>query len=379
MKVELITVGNDLLLSDIINTVAALVTRKLTEAGVVLTCRLTVGEDVALLTDVLRTAVARADLVVVVGGIDEAQDYVTLRAIATVTGHSFTGDQPIPSAAQWLASKQSGGWLLAAAEGTIVCLPRQRLELAYLLDAHLLPWLRRHIPTERISAWLLLRTVGMMESNVRQELADITLNDNSRITFDSFAGQTAVRLWAEGSTEQEVTAELERLRTEVSQRLGAHIYGGEQDLLPQVVLDLLQQKQVNLVLAECDTGQVLARLLETTAAGSLSDRVRAGPTANAGQLAHYLGLSSLPAQGDLTQWCRRAAEQLLPQDDAGLGLLVYNHLTPGGIQMLITLASPLGVSITQRSFSGRPENIDHWVCSLALAHLRRWLLVHGTV
>jgi hypothetical protein len=70
------------------------------------------------------------------------------------------------------------------------------------------------------------------------------------------------------------------------------------------------------------------------------------------------------------------AERLLQRAESDLGLVVYNHMTPGGIQMLVTLASPMGVSVTQRSFSGRPENIDQWVCSLALAHLRRWLLVH---
>ena len=50
---------------------------------------------------------------------------------------------------------------------------------------------------------------------------------------------------------------------------------------------------------------------------------------------------------------------------------------PGGVQILVTLASPNGVSVTQRSFGGHPENIDQGALTLGLAHLRRWLLVHS--
>jgi nicotinamide-nucleotide amidase len=377
MKVEVITVGNDLLLSDVINTMAAYVTRKLHEVRVGLTCRLTVGEDVALLTDVLQTAVSRADVVIVVGGLNEEQQYVTLRALATIVGHPFDNQQMAPPAAQRLGSSdvELNGWLLETENGVFFCLPRQRPELAYLLDAQVLPWLRQQMPAERVSAWAMLRTVGLMESNLRERLADVAAGENSRILLDSFAGQTNVRLWAEGSSDQKVTAELSRLKELISQRLGDYIYGSETDRLEQVIVRLLRQSDVRLVLAECNTGRVLARLLEP--ADEENGRIRAIPTYDAAQLADYLNSPNLPTESDLIQWCRGVAEQLLQQSDAALGLVVYNHLTPGGIQMLITLASPMGVSVTQRSFSGRPENIDQWVCSLSLAHVRRWLLVHG--
>jgi hypothetical protein len=83
-----------------------------------------------------------------------------------------------------------------------------------------------------------------------------------------------------------------------------------------------------------------------------------------------------PDQDNLTQWCRRAAEEMLVQTKTDLGLMVYNNMTPGGVQILVTLASSNGVSVTQRSFGGHPDNIDQWALTLGLAHLRRWLLVH---
>jgi nicotinamide-nucleotide amidase len=377
MKVEVVTVGNDLLLSDIINTMSAHVTRKLLEVRASLTCRVTVGQDLSLLVNVLKTAVSRADTVVVVGGLNEEERYITLKALATITGHTFTADQKVHPAAQRLGGGNAlaDGWLLLTDSGMFVCLPRQRHELAYLLDAFVLPWLRSAIPAERVSGWVLLRTVGLMESNLRERLVDVDVADNSQIILDSFAGQTNIRLVVEGDSKTEVTAELKRLKTLVSERLGDYIYGEEDDRLERVVVRMLRRSQIKLMFAECNTGRVLARLLE--AADEENGRVRAIPTYDVEQLAEYLEITSLPSQGDLTQWCRGAAERCLQRPDIDLGLIVYNHLTPGGIQMLITLASPMGVSVTQRSFSGRPENIDQWVCSLALAHLRRWLLAHG--
>jgi len=51
-------------------------------------------------------------------------------------------------------------------------------------------------------------------------------------------------------------------------------------------------------------------------------------------------------------------------------------MTPGGVQLSVYLASAQGVSVTQRSFGGHPENINQWACTLGLAHLHRWLLAH---
>ncbi|HEX6383482.1 MAG TPA: hypothetical protein VF177_02325 [Anaerolineae bacterium] len=79
----------------------------------------------------------------------------------------------------------------------------------------------------------------------------------------------------------------------------------------------------------------------------------------------------------MTQWCRTAAEQLRLKSETDLGLVVYKNVTRSGVQVLVTLASPTGVSVTQRSFGGHPENIDQWAFTLGLTHLRRWLLVHS--
>ena len=376
MKVEVITVGDDLLCGDVINIMSAHVVRRLVDVRVQITCRVTVGQELALVADVVQTAVSRADVVIVIGGLTEEEQYASLQAIATLTNHPFTPTQKVQPQGQQLGGDASPavGWRLTIGQSTLFGLPRQQSELLYLVDTHVLPWIQAHVPAEQVVAGRLLRTVGLLESVVRERLDDLPLGDNGRIFFDSLAGQTNIHLRVEGPSEVEVVADLQQLQQAITERLGDYIYGQKNDRLEHVIVDLLQQSQIRLVLAECNTGRALARLLEP-AAGE-NGRIQAIPTYDAEQLADYLQMASQPTQNNLTHWCRSVAERLLHRPQAGLGLLVYNHLTPGGIQMLITLASQMGVSVAQRAFSGRPENIDQWVCSLSLAHLRRWLLVH---
>jgi hypothetical protein len=101
------------------------------------------------------------------------------------------------------------------------------------------------------------------------------------------------------------------------------------------------------------------------------------PTTTWTDLADYLHLEKLTPESDLTHWCRVAAERLLLESETDLGLVVYNNVTQGGVQVLVTLASPHGVSVTHRSFGGQPANINQWACTLGLTHLRRWLLAHS--
>ncbi|HEX6383481.1 MAG TPA: hypothetical protein VF177_02320 [Anaerolineae bacterium] len=103
------------------------------------------------------------------------------------------------------------GLLLEEPAGTIICLPGNRREMAFLLETQVLPYLRQRASSQATSGWLLLRTVGIMESSLKQELADITLDPNYRITFDSFAGQTSIKLWAEVESEEPANQKLEHL------------------------------------------------------------------------------------------------------------------------------------------------------------------------
>ncbi len=376
MKVEIVSIGDELLVSDVLDTNIAHLSRSLREINVPITCKVTVGEDVALVADVLRIALERADVVLAIGSLYEQEKGVLQTAVTRFfdasanlpdRGNFMTkmGVEPVLLPSIWLETYQ----------GFVICLPRDRQEMSYVLETAVLPFLQTKIQQESAfkSGWKLLRAVGVVESSVRSQLGELPQIPGTRITYDSFAGQTNIRLWAEGESEELVAQKLAQLKFEVIEQLGDHVYGEEDTRLEQVVLQMLVASQTKVALAECHTNRIIAN---TLAVWPESDGlIFSTPVDNSAELARYLRIP--PLADDLTSWCREAATQLLWQSKTDLSLLVFKNVTQGGIQVLVILASESGVSVTQRSFGGHPENIDAWAFSLGMAHLRRWLRAHA--
>lgn len=376
MKVEIVSVSTPLLMSDIIDTNSAYVTRSLREIDVHVICRTTVGEeDLPILADVLRVGAQRAEVVLVLGGEQGNGSGIIGQAIAQLTGRDLDGFAYLSYADDADTTMHEPGVFVENA--LIVWMPSARREMAYLLENRVLPYLQQRLRQKhigKVSGWILLRAVGIMESSVRQQLADIATDANMRITLNSYAGQTDIRLWTQAATETAVQQSLAQLRQDVMLRLGDHIYGSGKDRLEQVVLDMLIRGGFTLGLAECFTSDVIAQSLRTLPGAS--SHIFFTPATTGDELADYLSLARLMPDSDLSFWCRTTAQALLQKMNAHLGLVVYSNIAPGGVQLLVTLASAHGVSVTQRSFSGHPESIDQWANTLGLAHLHRWLLVH---
>lgn len=375
MKVEIVSIGTELLVSDILDTNAAFVSRSLREVRVELTCKATVGDDPVMIADVLRAGLQRADVVITTGGLGTGRDDFTREAITAVTGRESLSELPGIAGARVLgdASVRMCGILLEEEAGTIICLPGNRREMAYILETEVIPYLRQRFYKKSRAKWVLLRTVGLMESTLKQELADLSTDPNHRLTFDSFAGQTNIRLWVQDKTEEAAQQELDRLTAVVRERLGDHVFGTENDRLEEVVLASLTQNNIKLALLECYTNQIISDTL--TPLPNSQAVLTTLPWQTWYEVANEFQLETV-TQSNLTQWCRTAAERLVERTPDALGLVVYSNMTQGGVQILVTLASPNGVSVTQRSFGGHPDNIDQWALTLGLSHLRRWLLVH---
>ena len=377
MKVEIISISTQLLMSDILDTNAAHVARSLNQVRVDLTCKITIGDDLNMITNVIQNALQRADVVITIGGIGAGRHHYTRQAVAQTLDRVYSPEFPGIEGATILGDTNAymPGIMVQDKLGTLFCLPANRNEMAFLLETEVFPRLRDQTSLTQQSDWLLLRTVGIVASTLKETLIGIAQEPQEKITYDAFAGQANIRLWAQDQSEDKVKTRLASLKNEVLTRLGDHVYGEGEERLEKVALNLLQQSKRRLVLAECNTSQILSeawqRLLDKNQAfvefvGTDSDQA----------LAAHLNLPPYTEDDDLTSWCRTVAETLLKQKETDLSLVLYKSLTPGGVQILITLASPHGVSTTNRSFGGHPDHINEWACTLGLTHLRRWLLVH---
>lgn len=369
MKVEIVSIGTELLVSDILDTNAAYVSRSLRDLSVELTCKVTVGDDPAEIAEVFHNALLRADVVIASGGVGSDPDDFTRQALTAVIGQT-SNSKLTTIGGDNLHTK---GIMAEVDQGTLFCLPGKRRDMSYLIETEVLPYLRQALSADMVTGWTLLRSVGLMESVLKQELADAAPDPRHRIMFDSFAGQTNIRIWVQAASEEIVQQELAAIKKVVINRLGDHIFGEEADRLEQVVLSSILGHKIRLGLGECYTNRVLYESLSPLPKSSQVVTFIEAQTWQ--QLANELNLDNA-TQENLTEWCRHSAEKILQKTGSDLGLLVYSNILPGGVQIIVTLASPYGVSVTQRSFGGHPDNIDQWALTLGLAHLRRWLLVH---
>jgi nicotinamide-nucleotide amidase len=377
MKVEIVSISHQLLMSDILDTNAAHVSRSLSQVKIDLTCKVTVGDDLELITDVIQTALRRADIVITIGGLGAGSHDFTRQAVARALKRDFSPEFPGIAGATILGDKNAymPGVFVHDEQGVLFCLPANRGELAFLLETEVFPYLHQYVRLPQKSAWLLLRTVGTVASTLKEMLTGLAREPHEKVTYDAFAGQANIRLWAQGNSEEEVATRLARLKEEVRGRLGDHVYGEGDERLEEVVLTSLNQSERRLVLVECNTNRLLARAWQRLL--TADDRlVYFIATDSDEELAAYLQMPPYTADDDLVRWCRVVAEALLEKTKSDLSLVIFKSVMQGGVQVLVTLASPHGVSVMNRSFGGHPDYIDEWAGTLGLTHLRRWLLVH---
>lgn len=375
MKVEIVSIGDELLLAEILDTNASYLARCLRELAVDLTARVIVGDQQALIADALATGLNHADVVIASGGLGIHSDDFTRQAVADVTNQNLTREPPGISHGIALGPPTSvQGLLMETEQGTLICLPGNQRDMSYLVQTDVLPYLQGQLPADGVVGWILLRTAGLMESSVREMLAGLRLQPGEKITYTSYAGQTDIRVLIEAEADEAVQAGLARLTTEIETRLGEHVYGRDRARLEQVTVEKLQQQQLQVAVAEHDTGDATNQMLQSVPGAATTFTFL--PVTSQEGIGRYLGMESPEDTGDLTRWCRLVAERLRQKLVTDLGLVIYKNVTPGGVQLLITLASAAGISVSQRSFGGHPGNIDHWAGTLGLVHLRRWLLAH---
>ncbi len=379
MKVEIISIGDQLLMSDILDTNAAHTARSLRQIHTNIICKITVGDDLAMIGNVVRIALERADVVITIGGIGAGRNQFARPAIANVLDRTYVNEFPGIEGAITLGGPNAymPGMKVIDSAGVIFSLPSNRNELAYLLETEVLPYIRQNMSMTKTADWMLLRVTGIMGSTLKQTLDGIAQPPHQKLTFDSFAGQANIRLWVEALSKDEVAKQLNNMKEEVLLRLGDHVFGEGEDRLEDIVIQLLQNSNCTLAVAECFTQRVVTRTLERSLNGSLDGLIEGIATQSEEELAEYLRMDPVRGEDDMIRWCREAAELIRKQTNADLALIVFKSILQGGIQVLVTLASSNGVSVMNRSFGGYPDYIDDWACTLGLTHLRRWLLVHS--
>lgn len=288
MIVEVIAVGTELLIGQVVDTNSAAIGARLAEGGFDAHYQVTVGDNVDRLAGAIRTALDRADAVILTGGMGPTQDDLTREAICAVTGRDMARDDehaerirqritarrgvvndtvlrmadyprgatPLPNSqgvALGIALQQEGRWIFA-----VPGVPR---EMRAIIDEEVMPRLRRAAGKAAVITSRVLHTWGHGESQVAELLDDLYRSTNPSIAFLISDMEVRVRITAKGSDQTATAALLEPVEREVRRRLGGAVFATDDQTNLDVVADLLARRGWRVAAREVGTAGLVASAL----------------------------------------------------------------------------------------------------------------------
>lgn len=301
MTVELICVGTEILLGNIVNTNAAYLSEKC--AGLGLSCyfQTVVGDNEERLAMVLKTALERSDIIILSGGLGPTEDDLTKEVATGVCGKQLVLHEPSKQAIQkyfaergieptennWKqAMLPEGGIVLDNHNGTapgvimetdkakVILLPGPPGELCPMFEESVEPYLSGL--TSRVICSQTVKICGVGESKAETMVKDmIDAQTNPTIATYAKTGEVHIRVTAGAEDKKAAMKLIKPVVKELKSRFGSDIYTTEQDVtLEKAVVDLLQANDLTVTCAESCTGGLLsARLINVP---GVSDMYKSG-------------------------------------------------------------------------------------------------------
>ncbi|MEW6265263.1 MAG: CinA family nicotinamide mononucleotide deamidase-related protein [Thermodesulfobacteriota bacterium] len=363
---EVVTIGSELVLGQLVDTNAAYIASALGEIGLGLAFHTTVGDDPERMDEAFRLALERCQVVIATGGLGPTEDDLTRESAARVLGRELIFHPELlayiegifnklgyrmPSNNRRQAYIPAGAEIIPNPYGTapcfraelrgrdLFCLPGVPRETEPLLREVVIPYLKRKYSARgQVLINRVLKVGGLGESSVDAQIKDLIRSSrNPIIGLQASPGEIKVRLTARAGNEEEAGRLLDDLEAKLRERLGPLIFGRDDETLAGLTAGWLKQKGLTVAVAEALTrGLVTAELgrhLE-------SDRLRGG-----------LILNRPVPPGEL---CRR----LFDEFDADLALAVSGLPEPEEKTRIVILARTRDGRESERSLTiGGPERI----------------------
>ena len=286
MRAEIVSVGSEILLGDLVDTNSAYLARQLKQLGVNVYQKTAVGDNEERLAQVLKAATSRSDLVITTGGIGPTVDDVTRAAAAAAAGVELEFRQDLYDEIAEMFRKRNfrftpnnrkqayiprgsepihnpvgtaPGFIAKAGQGYIVSLPGVPHEMKYLVERVVLPFIRERFGIKATITTRTLKLIGLGESHVDAQIQDL-LSMGPNPTVGILAKQTGleIRITARGEDDEETRGLIAPIEKEVRKRLGTKIFGIDDQTIEEVVGRLLHERKKSLTLVETITGGSLS-------------------------------------------------------------------------------------------------------------------------
>jgi nicotinamide-nucleotide amidase len=409
MNAEIIAIGSELLLGQLVDTNSSYVAKRLAENGIELVQITAVGDDLQQMRDVIRNAINRSQIIITTGGIGPTEDDLTREAIAEVTEHPLTFQPHLMEQIKAIFKKRgfrmaesnrkqayipegsipienpkgtAPGFIVEYSSGMIISVPGVPLEMEYLMENAVIPYLRdRFDLRHQVIQYKVLCACGLGESAIGEQIKDLMRNSqNPTIGTLASMGDIRIRITAKANSPEEASTLIEKMEEEIRSRLGTLIYGVDNETLQGSTVRELEGQDLTLSVVETFTGGVISQKFASTGTTSFFQGVVL-PTEDSQR--HFLNLSfeqfnSL--QKDSKRFNDSLAMRALTEFKTGLGIAVSGKISEKQgkeeyrMETYCSLSTSTGIENQKFSLGGELWMVRERAAIIALDMLRKYLL-----
>ena len=364
---EIITIGTEILLGEIVDTNTRHIALTLRDLGVDLYRTITIGDNVDRIASAIRDSMEHAEIIITTGGLGPTVDDPTREAVAKAMGVetefreelweqvvatvSKYGRKPaenqkrqavVPKGALGVLNPvgTAPSFIMESERNVVISLPGVPNEMEHILHESIIPYLQKRFNLHEVIKVRVLHTSGLGEGTIDEKIGGLETLANPTVGLAAHTGIVDVRIAAKAESEADANKMITEIEEQIRERIGNAVFGADEDKLEEVVLNLVGKRGWTLVAVDSGLDGLLARKIPHVAsfpgltAASLMDALRATRTDS--------------------------------KADVALGVTV--HMEDHSADMaLITLRGEKTHRIT---YGGPPRSLPRWAMNLALNWLR---------
>ncbi len=365
---EIITIGTEILLGEIVDTNTRYIARVLRGMGVDLFRTITIGDNVERIAEAIRNSMKRAEIVITTGGLGPTVDDPTREAVARAAGVELEFREDLweqvvatisrygrkPSENQKRQAYAPQGalgienpvgtapcFIVETERNAVISLPGVPNEMEYILHESVIPYLQKRFELDEVIKIKILHCSGLGEGMIDEKIADLEILKNPTVGLAAHTGVVDIRIAAKARNEKEADDMIARVESDIRERLGNAVFGADEDTLEDVALNAVASRGWRLIGLESNLNGLLARKIPYTTS-----------------------ISELPSTGLLETLRNSRTES---KADAALGVIVNTEERSADMALI----TPKGEKTHRITYGGPPRSLQLWAVNLALDWLRR--------
>jgi len=365
---EIITIGTEILLGEIVDTNTRHIARTLRGMGVDLYRTITIGDNTERIAEAIHNSMNRAEIVITTGGLGPTVDDPTREAVARAAGVELEfrqdlweevvaiisryGRKPsenqkrqayIPKGAIGISNPVGTApcFIVETERNALISLPGVPNEMAYILHESIVPYLQKRFNLDQVIKIRVLHCAGLGEGMIDEKIADLETLSNPTVGLAAHTGVVDIRIAAKAKNETEADEMIAGIEQEIRERLGDVVFGADEDKLESITLNEVAKRSWSLTAVESGLDGLLAR-----------------------KIPHAVAIADLSASSLMDSLRAARAET---NADVALGVL----LLPEERAAEIALITPKGEKSHHVTYGGPPRSLPRWSVNLALDWLRR--------